>query len=384
VRNLHLLFIVNVDWFFYSHRLALARAARDRGARVTVAAADTGTSARIRAEGFSFIPLPISRKGTSPVGELAVFRAIVNLYRSLRPDLVHQVTIKPVIYGSLAARIVSHKAVVNAVSGLGYAFSPGIRTAPIRPVVRAMYRLALNADNAVTIFQNPDDRELFLRLHLLPPDRSVIIRGSGVDCKEFQPGTHGSKTVILAGRMLWDKGIGVFVEAARRVRQSCPDARFVLVGDIDNENRAAIPRRKIDQWTEDGAVEWWGPRTDMPAILGDAAIAVLPSLHREGLPKILLEAAACGLPLVATDIPGCREVVRHDETGLLVPPGDPEALARAMQALLSSEELRKRFGNAGRSLVEREFSEDIVIKQVLDLYGRVLDKAKGQPLAVKP
>ncbi len=308
----------------------------------------------------------------NPIAELAVFRALLRLYRTLRPDLIHHVTIKPVIYGSLAARIVGHRAVVNAVSGLGYSFSPGARTALLRPVIKGLYRLALRSAEAVTIFQNTDDREDFLAMGLIRPEQTAIVRGSGVDCAKFLPGRHESNTVILAGRILWDKGVGVFVDAARLIRSTFPDTRFILVGMIDSGNRAAIPSSELERWADEGVVEWWGPRSDMPDILGNAQIAVLPSLHREGLPKVLLEAAACTLPVIASDVPGCREIVRQNINGLVVPPGDPKALAAAIEKLLKSRELRERYGAAGRTIVEQEFSEDKVIRQVLDIYRRVL------------
>lgn len=370
----HILFVVNVDWFFLSHRISLAKAARDRGARVTIAAGDTGASAAIRAEGFPFIPLPLSRKGTSPLAEIALFRELLRLYRTIRPDLIHHVTIKPVIYGSVAARMAGNGAILNAVSGLGYAFSPGVGAALIRPAVRTLYRLALKPGRTLTIFQNPDDREYFVGSGLVRPEQAVLIRGSGVDCAKFVPGRHGVNAVVLAGRMLWDKGIAVFVEAARRVRSSFPDTRFILVGGIDTENPAAISASEIARWTADGVVEWWGQRSDMAGILGDSRIAVLPSLHREGLPKVLLEAAACALPLIASDVPGCREIVRHEVNGLLVPAGNPSALAEAVEKLLQSQELRESYGRAGRTIVEKEFAEEIVVRQTMDLYARTLGR----------
>ncbi len=369
-----ILFIVNVDWFFLSHRLAIARAARDNGAEVIVAGGVTDKARVIRDEGFGFLPLPISRKGISPLAELRLIRSILNACRQTMPDLIHNVTIKPVIYGSLASRLESRCPVINAVTGLGYSFSSGRHAHMVRPIVKALYRLALKARGTCTVFQNPDDREDFIRMGLVRREQTVIIRGSGVDCMRFSPTPEagGDPLVVLAGRMLRDKGVEVFVNAARLVRTGRPEARFVLVGGIDPENRAAIPASTLDTWTAEGAVEWWGNRSDMPHVLNRAQVVVLPSTHREGLPKVLLEAAACARPLVATDLPGCREIVRHEVNGFLVPPCNAPALAAAISKLLESPALRKQFGSAGRTMVENEFSEETVVGNTLALYSRML------------
>ncbi len=373
-----ILFIVNVDWFFLSHRLPIARAARDIGAEVVVAAGATDKAQAILDEGFRFLPLPISRKGTSPVPELQSIWTVLSVCRKTSPDLVHNVTIKPVIYGSIAARLAGHCAVINAITGLGYSFSSGRHTNLLRPLVKRLYRVALNHQDTCTVFQNPDDREDFIRMGLVRREQTAIIRGSGVDCSRFSPIPRigGEPIVILAGRMLRDKGVEIFVNAARMVRAQRQDARFVLVGGIDTENRAAVPAKQLDDWMAEGVVEWWGKRSDMPDVLRKAQLVVLPSIHREGLPKVLLEAAACACPLVATDVPGCREIVRHEVNGLLVPPGNAAALASAITRLLESPDMRRQFGTAGRTIVESEFSEKIVVEQTLALYGRMLEKQR--------
>ncbi len=373
-RQPRILIVVNVDWFFLSHRLPIARAARDQGAEVTVAAADTGCAQEIRKEGFQYLPLPMSRTGTNPMAELGALRFLAGAYRRIKPDLIHHVTIKPVIYGSLAARITGFRNVVNAVSGLGYALSEDRKASLLRPVTRTLYRLALGSRSGIVVFQNPDDRDDFLRMGLVERGRTVLIRGSGVDCARFTPAPEpaGGPVVMFAGRMLLHKGVGVFVEAARLLREAHPGARFVLVGAVDEHNPAGIPADQIRAWTEQGIVEWWGDRSDMPEVLAQAHIVVLPSIHREGLPKVLLEAAASARALVASDVPGCREIVLPNVNGLLAPPGDAVALARALRELVESPELRRRFGLAGRALVEREFSLEIIVRQTLDLYRRML------------
>jgi glycosyltransferase involved in cell wall biosynthesis len=375
-----ILIVVNVDWFFSSHRLPVALAARERGARVVIAAADTGRVAAIRECGFEFIPIPFSRKGRNPVAELRALYRLIRTYRQIRPDLVHHVTIKPIIYGSIAARFAGPCAVINAVTGLGFSFSTSRRAAVWRPLVKLLYRLALRLPIGCAVFQNPEDRDYFVRERLVTVERSALIRGSGVDCSRFRPAAEsaGLLTVMLPGRMLWDKGVGLFVEAARQLRSRRTNSRFVLVGPIDEGNPSAVPEAQIQAWAAEGIVEWWGYQSDMQETLSRAHIVALPAIQREGLPKVLLEAAACARPIVAGDVPGCREIVRPDVNGILVPPGDRTALALALERLLDSAELRGRFGCAGRKIVEQEFAQEIVVNETLDLYARMLGGAWWQ------
>ena len=366
-------FVVNVDWFFLSHRLPLARAARDAGAEVTLIAADTGCGDRIRSEGLAFVPLPISRRGLNVFSEAAAVLALVRHYRRLRPDLVHHVTIKPVLYGSLAARAVGVPAVVNAISGLGYVFTSDDRSRLLRRVVNRVYRAALGNPRSRTILQNSDDLAMFVERGLLRRGQALVIRGSGVDCSAFRPVPEppGEPVVMLPSRMLWDKGVGSFVEAARLLRGRGARARFVLVGASDDGNPTAVPHAQLEAWRDEGVVEWWGARDDMPAALAEAAVVVLPS-RREGLPKVLLEAAACARPMVATDVPGCREVVRPGVNGLLVPPDDGPALADAVGRLLDAPAVRRDWGAAARDMAEREFAEEIVVARTMELYAALL------------
>ena len=370
------LFVVNQDWFLLSHRLPLARALRDRGAEVIVVGRDSGRAAAIHAEGFAFVALPISRKGLNPFAELRTVLFLVRLYRRLRPKLIHHSTVKPVIYGSLAARVVPDAAVVNTVSGLGYAFlSRDWVARALRPLLRMLYRIALARPHMRTIFQNPQDLKDFVRMSLLREDAAVLVRGSGVNCAEFHvtPESDGQPLVMLAARMLWSKGVKEFVQAVRLMRDAGVSARFALVGGPDTGNPAAIPVTQLKAWARERAVEWWGHRQDMPRVLSQASVVVLPSTYGEGLPRVLLEAAASGRPIVATDVAGCREIVRDGVNGLLVPPGDVEALAAAIQRCLGSRQLRAMFGRAGRGLVEAEFAEEAVVEQTLRVYRQAMD-----------
>jgi glycosyltransferase involved in cell wall biosynthesis len=369
------LFVVNQDWFLLSHRLPLARALRDRGAEVIVVSGDSGRAAAIRAEGFECVALPISRKGLNPLADLRTLLFLARLYRQRRPSLIHHSTVKPVIYGSIAARVAPDAAVVNTVSGLGYPFFSRDRVArALRPLLRVLYRVALSRPRTRTIFQNPQDLRDFVRMGLLREDAAALVRGSGVNCSEFYvtPEPNGQPLVMLAARMVWDKGVSEFVQAARLIRDAGVHARFALVGDPDTGNPSAIPVAQLEDWAREGAVEWWGHRQDMPLVLSRASVVVLPSSYGEGLPKVLLEAAASGRPIVATNVRGCREIVRDGVNGLLVPPGDVEALAAAIKLVLASRELRAEFGRAGRRLVEEEFAEGAVVEQTLSVYRQAL------------
>jgi glycosyltransferase involved in cell wall biosynthesis len=384
-----LLFVVNDAGFFLSHRLVLAEAARSAGYDVHVATPPGSGADRVGALGFPHHAIRLSRRGSRPWAEAASVAGLVALYRRLRPTLVHHVTVKPVLYGSIAARIAGVPGVVNAVSGLGYLFiAPGALAGVRRRAVLAAYRIAFRGRGTWVIFQNEDDRGLFLDAGVVPYGRTVLIRGSGVDLAAFQPTAEPPEpsVVVLPARMLWDKGVGEFVEAAAALRAEGVLARFVLVGDTDAGNPAAIPGERLLEWQAAGTVEWWGHRTDMPAVLAAAHVVCLPS-YREGLPKALLEASAAGRPIVTTDVPGCREAVRDGENGWLVPVRESAPLAERLRALLTDAGLRQRMGRRGRAIAEAEFGVERVVAATLELYralsnsraGATLQQLKGAP-----
>jgi glycosyltransferase involved in cell wall biosynthesis len=263
---------------------------------------------------------------------------------------------------------------VNAISGLGYAFTPDRGARWLRPLVTAWYRVALAHPRSRTIFQNHDTYRQFVEGGWIRRERAALIRGSGVDCDLFRPTPEptGRPVVMLAARMLWDKGIREFVEAARLLRDAAAGTRFVLVGAPDSGNPRSVPRAQLEAWARDAGVEWWGHREDMPAVLAAATLVVLPTSYPEGTPKILVEAAACGRAIIASDAPGCREVVRHDVNGLLVPVRDGAALARAIETLVAAPALRARFGQAGRAIAVAEFSDRLVVRETLALYRELL------------
>ena len=369
------LIVVNADWYFWSHRLSLARALLAAHCQVAVAAApERGYQQSIEAEGLRFIPLRLQRRSVAIGQETSTFLELCRLYRRERPHVVHHVTIKPVLYGSLAAKVARLDAVINTIPGLGYMFlGSGLQGAIRQGMVCLAYRLALCGNHTRVIFQNPDDQRLFLSRGLVSADRSVLIRGSGVDIRQFTPTPDpaGIPVVLLASRLLWDKGVGELVEAARQLKRAGTQCRFVLVGAPDLQNPNSVSTSDLEGWRREGVVEWWGLRSDMADVLKMANVVVLPS-YREGVPRILLEAAASGRAIIATDVPGCREVVRHGENGLLVPVRDPSALASAIRDLLTDPVLRARMGTKGRQIVVSEFSEDRVLRETLAVYAELL------------
>ncbi|MFL5542566.1 MAG: glycosyltransferase family 4 protein [Longimicrobiaceae bacterium] len=374
----HILFVVNACWAFVSHRLPLARAAQRQGFTVHVAASSDETAAQLEKAGIHFHPLPISRKSRQPLRELRTFFALLLLYRRLRPDLVHHVTIKPILYGGLAARIARIPAVINAVAGLGYTFlARGQAASLFRDLVRFGYRRALSHSNQTVIFQNDDDRHEFVSRGLVHPRETALIRGSGVDPDEFTPAEApaGRPLVVLPARLLWDKGVAEFVAAAAILKARGVEAQFALVGDPDPHNPASVTEADLAAWRASGAVEVWGRSEDMPEVFHRAHIACLPS-YREGLPRALLEAAASGLPIVTTDVPGCREVVRDGHNGYLVPPRQAPALADALEKLIRDPVQRALMGRRGRALVLEQFTLDRVVSETLKLYRAQMEKAE--------
>jgi glycosyltransferase involved in cell wall biosynthesis len=369
-----ILYFVTEDWYFCSHRLPLAVAAREAGYEVAVATRVREHGAQIEAAGLRLIPLELSRGGRNPLTEwLTVWR----LYRVLRrekPDLLHNVALKPVLYGTMAARLAGVPRVVNALAGLGHIFADADRAGLLRFGVKRAFRWLLDGETSRVIVQNPDDLRLLVSAGALNPERAVLIRGSGVDLARFRPGPEpeGVPVVVLAARLLWDKGVGEFVAAAEQLKREGLEARFVLVGEADEENHSAIPVRQLEAWKASGAVEWWGKRTDMPAVFAECHVVCLPSYYGEGVPKVLLEAAAAGKPIVTTDMPGCREAVRDGENGLLVPARDVAALAAALKRLLADPEARKRLGQRGREIAEAEFGVERVIEGTLAIYRELL------------
>ncbi len=371
----HLLFVVTEDWYFCSHRLQLAVAAQKAGYNVAVVTQETSHGDEIRQAGLMLIPIKFQRSGRNPLSDLMTIRSLIRIYKTEQPDIIHHVSLKPVLYGSIAARFAGIPNVVNAMTGLGYVFSSEDFLARLfRFLISPFLGYIFSARKTMIIFQNRDDLKTLEDRNLVKHEQTVIIRGSGVDLDIYVPGKDSKDIpqVILVARMLWDKGVGEFVQAAKLLLTKSISARFILIGDSDCENPAAISVQQLELWQEEKNIEWWGRRDDVPEILQYSTIACLPS-YREGMPKFLLEAASAGLPIVTTDVPGCREVVINGENGLLVPPRNTEALANAIEKLLNDKTLRREMGAKGRALVEREFGIEKIAEETISLYQRILN-----------
>jgi len=375
LRRKRLLIAVNSAASLLSHRLPLALAARKEGYEVHIATSSGLGVDAIVAAGLIHHAVPLSRSGMNLVSEFQTLVALFRLFVKVRPDVVHLVTIKPVLYGGIAARMAGVPGVVAAISGLGFVFmNSGLKVALVRLLAVRVYRLAFGKRNLKVIFQNPDDCATIMKQTDLQRSKVVMIRGSGVDLAVYtaEPLPQGVPVIAMAARLLRDKGVHEFVEAAILLRRRGLAARFWLVGDPDPGNPTSVNEGELDAWRRAGAVELLGHREDIASVFAQTHIVVLPS-YREGLPKVLLEAAACGRAVVTSDVPGCRDAVEVGVTGLLVPPRDSTALADAIERLLRDPELCERMGRAGRQLAEREFSIEKVVGVHLTIYGGFIE-----------
>ena len=369
-----ILFVDNDVNSFYSYRIDLALAARDSGFEVHVAAPQGKSAEILLAEGLQYHPIPMTRSGLAPWKEFSTISTLFRLYRRTKPDLVHHLRLKPVLYGGLAAYGARVPAVVGLLTGLGYVFIAESRRAMVmRKLVVLSCKVAFRHGNQRIVFQNPDDQGVFIQNKILPAAQTVLIKGSGVDVNTYipTPEPEGVPVVVLASRMLRDKGVVEFVEAARLLRDAGVSARFVLVGETDPGNPTAISAEQLRAWAEEGIIEWWGHQSDMRRVLSQSNIVCLPSL-REGVPKVLIEAAACGRAIVTTDAPGCREIVREGENGLLVPVRNGKALADALRLLIESAPLRALMAAKGREIAVAEFSVERVVNETLGVYRELL------------
>jgi glycosyltransferase involved in cell wall biosynthesis len=372
-----LVFLLTEDWFFASHFLKRALAAKAAGWRVILIAYSGEATAAIRAAGIEVIPVAFIRRRTNPVAELIFTLRLAKLYRQLRPDLVHHIALKPILVGGMAARLAGVPAIVNAPTGLGFVFSSDRLLAKLlKPLVSLLLRITLSPKNAQVIFENPDDLAELEQLGMIRPGAATLIRGAGVDIEHFAqaPEPPPPVRVILIARMIREKGVADFVEAARLLREQKIVAEFVLVGAPDPGNPNTVTEAELRGWEADGLVTWLGPRKDIAQLLRGAHIACQPSSYREGLPKSALEAMASGKPLVATDIPGCREAVVDGQTGLLVPPRNPAALAAALRRLIEAPELRAKMGAAARLRAEQYFADAIICRETLLVYDALVHR----------
>jgi glycosyltransferase involved in cell wall biosynthesis len=372
------LLFANTEWYLYNFRLGLAKFLRSKGLEVVMMSPPGPYGARLEAAGFRWIPVDMNRRSLNPWRELRLMAQIARILRREAPLLVHNFTIKCVVYGALAARWAGVAARINAVAGMGHIFSgKGFQVLLLRPIVKALLGLALSGKTARLIVQNLDDQAALTDSGLIAKEFVRLIGGSGVDTSRFQPQAttrpSGPMRVLLAARLLWDKGIGEYVEAARQLKHEGLNVEFLLAGDIDPGNPASVSAGDVDAWRVEGIVRPLGHVEDMVALLSEIDVMALPSSYGEGVPRSLIEAAACGLPIVTTDAPGCREIVEDGVNGLLVPVRDANALAQAIKRLHADPALRQTMGQAGREKVLREFDEQIVFEKTLAVYRELLE-----------
>jgi glycosyltransferase involved in cell wall biosynthesis len=364
--------VSNTDWYLYNYRLSLAKELRDSGFDVKLISPGGSYASLLEEQGFEWHEWQVGRQSIIPWQEMGAIRKLTNLYQKLKPDLVHHHTVKPVLYGGIAAKRAKVPAVVASITGRGYALEGRDNRAQLlEQIIKPIYRRALRSANTQVIFENESDQNFFIQGGLVTPNQCNLIESVGVDPEHFHPTPKpdGPVVILLASRMLWDKGVGVLVDAAKYLRRKGLEFTMALVGNPDPGNPTSISEEQLRIWEDEELLEWWGWQHDMQAIYSRCHIAVLPSFH-EGVPTGLLEAAACGLPLVASDIPGCRSIVINGRTGILVPPGQPNSLATALETLILDPDLRGRMGKAGRKRILEHFTQKRINQLTIEVYRR--------------
>lgn len=368
-----ILFVVNSPNFFLSHRLPLAIAAKKAGYEVHIATASGHGVSKIKSKGLIHHSIPFERSGQNIFFDFLTFISLIKLFRSVRPTLIHLVTIKPVIYGGIAARLVGIKSVIAAISGLGTVFIDKSFSGYLRQLfVFTFYRAAFKHCNFAVIFQNLDDKNVFIEKNLVKSDYCHIIRGSGVNLSEYSfiPEPDSIPIIVMASRLLKDKGVFEFVESAKILKKQGLKIIFRLIGESDSENKTSISQKLLKKWQSEDFVELLGYREDIADQYAKANIVCLPS-YREGLPKSLIEAAACGRAVVTTDVPGCRDAITPGITGLLCSVKDADNLAITIKTLIDDPNMRREMGRAGRELAQAEFAIEYIVNKHLDLYSRL-------------
>ncbi|HLO69050.1 MAG TPA: glycosyltransferase family 4 protein [Holophaga sp.] len=362
--------VANTDWYLYNFRLDLARTLRDRhGVDVLCVSPDGPFRSRLQDQGFAWEAIRLSRQGMNPLADLGTVSDLTRIYRTFRPDLVHHFTIKPVLYGSMAAARAKVPRVVNALAGLGTVFSgTTLKGRLLRPLVQTVLRRVLERPGSLCILQNPDDAALIKRLMGEGTTPVHLIRGSGVDVHRFDPGASRQPVVLFVGRLLKDKGILHVCDAAERVWPQAPEVMFWIAGTPDPGNPASLTQDDVERLARIPNVRFLGHVESMADLYRQALTLVLPTQYGEGVPRSLVEGAACGLPLIATDHPGCREIVRPERNGFLIPAGDPEAIAQAVLSLVSRPDTVESMGRESRRIAVEEFSFEHVFNKTTEAY----------------
>ena len=367
--------VANVDWFFISHRLCIAQEAKKKGWEVFVAAENTGRANEIINEGITFIDIKFSRSGINPFEELLTLYKFRKLYKEINPDIIHHITLKPVIYGSLVAKILKIKGVVNAISGLGYNFTED-RKSMVQKVMLSIMKYGFNRNNLVIIFQNENDQKELTELRVIHPGNSIVrIKGSGVDLEKFYESPFPSFErikILLPIRMLWDKGVKELRDASDILKEKYYDkVQFILSGLADEDNKAGVPASYLNDWQDGNFVKWIGYQKNMVEVYQDSHIVVLPS-YREGMPKSLIEACAIGRAIVTTNAIGCRECVDEGINGYKVSVYSSQELANALEQLINNHAMIKVMGHNSRIKSEEEFNVNNVIRIHLETYNKLL------------
>ncbi|MGO4550149.1 glycosyltransferase family 4 protein [Lysobacter sp. 2RAF19] len=371
-------FYANTDWYLYNFRLSTALKLKAEGHDVVMLSPPGEFGERFQAHELRWIQLTMDRASLNPWREAQTISALTRILRAERPDLLHNFTVKCAIYGAIAARAARVPAVVNAVAGMGYVFaSDAVLARTLRPMVKLLMRGTLGGKQSRLILQNPDDADAFVRARLVPQQHIRVIRSSGVNLERFLPvdpiGEARPLRVLMAARLLWEKGIGEFIEAARLLHAQGRNIEFVIAGSPDPGNPRSASREQAQAWVAEGLVDWRGHVDDMPTLMRSMDVIALPSYYREGVPKSLIEAAACGLAVVTTNLPGCREVVSEDGVdGLHVEPRCARSLAERLAMLDDDRVLVRRLGDEARRKAMEHFDEQMVIRRTIEVYDELL------------
>lgn len=372
-----IVFFITEDWYFYSHRLPLAIAAQKEGFDVYLITKKISHSDLIRKHGINVINLDLRRGEVSLFSDILMFMKLINILQKIKPDIIHNVALKPILYGNMAALLTNVHSSINSFAGLGYIFiSNSLKAKVINSILKIVFRIILNGKNNRIIFQNEDDLKLMVSKKFVKKNISTIIRGSGVDKKKFRYTVENNNTqnIVLASRLLWDKGIGEFVKASKIIKKkNYKNLRFIIVGKIDDQNPSSISKKKLLYWQGKKIIEWWGFNEDINKVYEQSNIVCLPS-YREGLPKSLIEAAACGRAIITTDVPGCREIVINDYNGKLVPKKNASLLAKAILELINDNYMRNRMGKNGLKYFKDNFTIEHIVSQHMLIYLDQLSK----------
>ena len=368
----------NTDWYLFNFRQALAKDLQQTGNEVVMVSPPGKYAANLQQAGYSWLAWNVSRKAMSPAGEIKAILSLAKIYSAIKPDLVHHSTMKPVLYGSIAARLAGVPGIVNSITGLGYIWLSLNRKARIiRPFIKLLFKISLHGNRVRLIFENKMDQEYFVSEKLIQLEKTIVIPGVGVDTERFSPSPEPEDipVIVFPARILWDKGIGVLIEAAR-ILHKIYDVRIVLVGKPDPGNPTSVDEIMINQWEKEGLIEYWGWMEDMTRVYHQSHIVVLPSFY-EGVPTSLLEAASCERPIVASDVPGCRSIVKDGVNGYLVPTNDHQALADALGKLIEDADLRKKMGAAGRKIILEEFTVQLINQRTKTIYNTLVLSHQG-------